>query len=44
VVTDDGIPLEAQLENPEQGVYHGYPLLDDDSFRDEVLKRWNRVG
>jgi hypothetical protein len=42
VVTDDGIPLEAQLENPEKGVYHGYPLLEDDPFREVVLARWQR--
>lgn len=38
-VSDDGIALEAELENPELGTYHGYPLLDD-PFREEVLKRW----
>jgi len=25
-VTDNGIPLEAQLENQELGTYHGYPM------------------
>ena len=41
-VTQDGIPLEAQLENREQGSYHGYPMDETDEFREEVLKRWNQ--
>ncbi len=40
VVTEDGIPLEAQLENQETGVYHGYPMPLDDPFREKVLERW----
>jgi hypothetical protein len=39
-VTKDGKPLEAQLENQTQGIYHGYPMPINDDFRDEVLKRW----
>lgn len=39
-VTPEGVPLEAQLENQDQGVYHGYPLSSTDDFRGEVLKRW----
>lgn len=39
-VTDDGIPLEAQLENMAQGAYHGYPMPLADDFRDQVLRRW----
>ena len=39
-VTRDGSPLEAQLENRAQGVYHGYPMPMNDDFRDEVLRRW----
>ncbi|MFP4476411.1 MAG: hypothetical protein ACLFOY_12700 [Desulfatibacillaceae bacterium] len=39
-VTDEGVPLEAQLENQELGVYHGYPMPENDSLREEVLKRW----
>ncbi|MCX2865529.1 hypothetical protein OOZ63_27275 [Paucibacter sp. PLA-PC-4] len=27
-VTDDGIPMEAQLENSAAGTYHGYPMPD----------------
>lgn len=39
VVTDDGVPMEAQLER--QGVYHGYPMPTADPFRDQVLKRFD---
>jgi len=40
-VADNGVPLEAMLENQERGVYHGYPMLSDDPLREEVLQRWN---
>ena len=36
----DGIALEAMLENPELGTYHGYPMPVDDPLADEILKRW----
>lgn len=39
-VTDDGCPLEAQLENAEQGIYHGYPMPESDPLREIVLSRW----
>jgi hypothetical protein len=39
-VTKDGLPLEAQLENPEAGSYHGYPLQADDGFGELVLRLW----
>ena len=33
--------FEAQLENSEQGTYHGYPLLKDvDSRRQFVIDHW----
>ena len=35
------IPLEAMLDNPELGTYHGYPMLSYDPLYYEVLKRWN---
>ena len=41
-VTDDGIPLEAQLENAGNGTYHGYPLEVNDDFRESVLAKWNQ--
>jgi hypothetical protein len=40
-VTDDGEPVEAQLE--AEGVYHGYPMPQEDPFREEVLARWNQL-
>lgn len=40
-MTENGTPLEAQLDNGEQGSYHGYPLLEDDPFADIVRRRWN---
>ena len=40
-MTDDGIPLEAQLENPHNGTYHGYPLEANDDFRERVIAKWN---
>lgn len=42
-VTWDGHALEAQLENAEQGTYHGYPMSDDDPLRPVVLARWRRA-
>lgn len=41
VVTESGCPLEAQLENPDQGVYHGYPMPETDPFRSKVIETWN---
>ena len=40
-VTDEGVPLEAQLENQVQGTYHGYPMPSADDFREQVLELWN---
>lgn len=37
-----GQPFEARLEQEESGDYHGYPLLENDPFRDKVLEVWNR--
>jgi hypothetical protein len=42
-MTDDGIPLEAQLENPGNGTYHGYPLEVNDDFRERVIAHWNET-
>jgi hypothetical protein len=41
-VTGDGYPLEAQLENAIKGIYHGYPMPENDAFRDKVLDLWNK--
>ncbi len=39
-VDDEGVAFEAQLENPERGTYHGYPMPSTDPFRTRVLERW----
>lgn len=39
-VSDAEVVFEAQLDNQEQGTYHGYPLQTDDPFREEVLREW----
>lgn len=36
------MPLEAQLENGSQGIYHGYPVPCADPFGKEILERWRR--
>ena len=41
-VTEDGQPLEAQLDDKNQGTYHGYPMPQADIFRETVLKRWRK--
>jgi hypothetical protein len=41
-MTEDGIPLEAQLENPGNGTYHGYPLEANDPFRENVMAKWTQ--
>jgi len=33
---------EAQLENPDKGVYHGYPVPQNDTFRRTILNEWDR--
>ena len=40
-VTPDGTPLEAQLENPDTGSYHGYPMPQSDPFAAEVIAKWS---
>lgn len=39
-VTDNGFALEAQLENPDLGTYHGYPMPETDPLSLEVIRRW----
>lgn len=41
-VSVNGEAFEAQLENPAQGVYHGYPMPENDRFRAKVLEEWKR--
>ena len=38
-----GIAFEAQLENQGSGTYHGYPMPNNDSFREKVIAAWNAV-
>ena len=39
-VTTGGVPVEAQLENPCTGVYHGYPMPYNDPFSRQVIQKW----
>ena len=41
-VNEEEEVFEAQLENSEQGIYHGYPLPLDDDFRSVVLSEWQK--
>jgi len=41
-VTEGGMPLEAQLENPIIGSYHGYPMPESDPLASEVARRWRQ--
>lgn len=43
-LTDDGAPLEAQLENTVKGTYHGYPLPKDDPMYETIIGEWRRRG
>lgn len=38
----NGTAFEAQLENREHGVYHGYPMPADDDFQKVVVEEWAR--
>ncbi|MCK9589132.1 MAG: hypothetical protein WC076_05230 [Terrimicrobiaceae bacterium] len=42
-MTEEGIPLEAILENAGDGACHGYPLEANDDFRAWVITRWNQA-
>jgi hypothetical protein len=39
-VTENGRPLEAQLENPSNGTYHGYPMPETDPLASEIAQLW----
>lgn len=41
-VADNGVELEAQLDNENQGSYHGYPLQASDPLCAEVQVRWRQ--
>jgi hypothetical protein len=40
-MTTNGFPLEATIENPGNGTYHGYPMEENDPFRDAIIARWH---
>jgi hypothetical protein len=39
-VSNNNVPLEAQLENEGNASYHGYPMQKADPLAQEVLHRW----
>lgn len=41
-VSESGDAFEAQLENQDTGTYHGYPMLEKDSFRELVMDEWRK--
>jgi len=43
-VSASGEVFEAQLENQSTGVYHGYPMPEDDDFRLNVVEKWHARG
>ncbi len=40
-ISREGHPLEAQLENSDQGIYHGYPMPENDPLRQQVMEKWS---
>ncbi len=43
-VTENGFPLEAQLENQETGAYHGYPMPESDPLASEIIRLWTTLN
>jgi hypothetical protein len=41
-VTEQGIPVESELDNSVLGTYHGFPMPTADPFRETVVSRWNQ--
>lgn len=41
-ISNTGEIFEAQIENPMQGTYHGYPVPADDDFRRTIKYEWER--
>lgn len=39
-VSTSGEVFEAHLENREKGTYHGYPVPEDDDFRQVIQQEW----
>ncbi|MCK5797971.1 MAG: hypothetical protein KAI47_12335 [Deltaproteobacteria bacterium] len=42
-VTEEGVVLEAQLENQKTGAYHGYPIPETDPLRQKVIAWWTNT-
>jgi hypothetical protein len=42
-VAPNGVPVEAMLENPTTGTYHGYPMSPIDPLIEEVRARWSAL-
>lgn len=42
IIDEQDFVLEAQLENPTLGKYHGYPLPNNDPMKEYILQRWRR--
>ena len=41
-VMENGMVFEAMLENETTGAYHGYPILQGDPLRDDILEAWKQ--
>ena len=41
-VSDNGTPLEGQLDNQAAATYHGYPMPEADPLRTEILRLWRK--
>lgn len=41
-LSENGEVYEAQLENSNQGIYHGYPMPINDDFRIIVIREWGQ--
>ena len=40
-VTSTGVPVEAMLENRNQGTYHGFPMQPGDPLADQIIRLWS---
>lgn len=41
-LSEEGIPVEAELDDQVQGTYHGYPMTERDPMADLITKEWER--
>lgn len=42
-VANNGVALEAMLENEATGTYHGYPMTESDPLNRTVIRRWRET-